>query len=699
MCGPEVYLSDEPVTPCSHESQSVDYGGLGAKTMRGWIWSRRSTREPRHIMAHRTSRRSLMVNALGITATGTILPNVESVRIATMPTPTVQSSNKVVVSVASDGQNDRPFEREGFGIVGIYDGDWFTRPGVSHLLDNLAASPGAFHGIRYFGAFTAGQPERFVPEAGGRVWTSVDSPMDFSATFDALEALTSRGLVPFVPLGFFPPAISESLLQPPREWDGYKTLVRAFFTKLAADPRFGPEMIADWWFEAWNEPNEGRFWTGTIDEYFDLYRATSEAIAETGLSVQLGGPAIAYKPQVSPPDGAPWMERFLQFVAAEPDLQCDFISLHRKGTVADDSPDPRRMYEAAIVTADQMLEIDPERFAGMVIINNEADEKVGFENPYAPRLDERNAAWLGTVAAIHGGLGAQLADAGLRFIGAADNANLQLVEEPFDGRRSIMTHAGDSETDLLKLSAFAYYELLPLLGHRLGTIVSGAGHIFPETDVYHLATFAETHVGCLVTCYPDPGNDEKAPRILEYVVNGIPWSRVNVVRFQIDDELPNAYAAAGGSENNPFPVTDPEDLGAIRRAQELALVRPLRRDVSLEGGTYCEILEIAPYTTIGLWMTPVEETIPPTPEWLSVRMQDGNVVLQWMPNREPGFYSYEIFLMTDGEPGDRLTPDPLRSALWIDTAPPVGSRTYGVRAVTASGVSSPIVASEEVTVE
>lgn len=650
-------------------------------------------------MAHRMSRRSLMVNALGITATGTSLPNVESAPTATPSTPTVGSSNTVVVSVASDGENDLPFERKGFGIVGIYDGDWFVRPGASHLLDNLAASPGAFHGVRYFGAFTAGQPERFLPEGGGGVWTSVDAPMDFSATFDALEALVSRGLVPFIPLGFFPPAISGSLLQPPREWDGYKTLVRAFLTNLAADPRFGPEVIEDWWLEAWNEPNEGRFWTGTMDEYLDLYRATSEAIAETGLSVRLGGPAIAYKPQVSPPDGAPWMERFLRFIAAEPDLQCDFISLHRKGTVADDPPDPRRMYEAAIATADQMLEIDAERFAGMVIINNEADEKVGFENPYAPRLDERNAAWLGTVAAIHGGLGAQYADAGLRFIGAADNANLQLVEEPFDGRRSIMTHARDSETDLLKLSAYAYYELLPLLGDRLGTIISGADHVFPGTDVYHLATFTETHAGCLVTYYPDPGTDEKAPRILEYVVNDIPWSRVNVARFQIDDELSNAYAAAGGSGDNPFPVPDPKDLGAIRQAQELAVARPIRRDLTLEDGTYRETLEIAPYTTVGLWITPVEETIPASPEWLSVEMQDGNLVLRWTPSREPNIYSYEIFLITDGDPGVRLTPDPLRSALWIDTAPPVGPRTYGVRAVTASGVTSPIVASDDVTVD
>lgn len=650
-------------------------------------------------MTYRTSRRRLIANALAITATGTSLPYGASAPIASPSTPTVKSGNELVVSVASGAGNGHPFEREGFGIVGIYDGDWFDRPGFPHLLDNLAASPKAFHGVRYFGAFTAGQPERFLPGGGGSVWPNADAPIDFSVTFDALEELTSRGLVPFIPLGFFPPAISESPLQPPRQWDGYKRLVRTFFEELAADPRFGREAIADWWFEAWNEPNEGRFWTGTMEEYFDLHRATSEAIAETGLSVRLGGPAIAYKPQVSPSDGAPWMEQFLRFVAAEPDLQCDFISLHRKGTFADDPPDPRRMHKAAITTADQMLAIDPDRFAGMVIINNEADEKVGFENPYAPRLDARNAAWLGTVAAIHGGLAARYEDAGFRFIGAADNANLQLVEEPFDGRRSIMTRARGSATDLLKLPAYAYYEMLSLLGDRIGTVVWGADQVFPKTDIYHLATFAETHVGCLITCYPDPGTDEKALRTVDYTVMGIPWNRVNVARFQIDDELSNAYTAAGGSEDNPFPVPDPTDLGAIRQAQELAVVRPIARDVSLDDGTYRETLEIAPYSTILLWITPVEERIPQAPEWLSVAMQDDNVVLQWTPNREPDFYSYEVFLMIDDEPGHRLTPSPLRSALWVDTAPSAGPRTYGVRTVTASGTTSPIVPSDDISIK
>lgn len=650
-------------------------------------------------MTHRSSRRRLLRNTLGVATTGTSLALAATSRFATSPASTTQSGTAVVVSVAADGQPAPRFEREEFGIVGIYDGDWLVRPEFSHLLDNLTASPGAFYGVRYFGALTAGRAERFLPESGGSVWPSAEAPMDFSATFAALAALTRRGLVPFLALGFFPPAVSDSLIQPPRRWDRYQSLVRRFFEELAADPRFGPEAIASWWIEVWNEPNEGRFWTGSMDQYFDLYRATSDAIAATGLTVRLGGPAIAFKPRATPPEGMPWLERFLRLVASEPDLKCDFVSFHAKGTVSHEPPAPRLLYDAAITVANLMLEIDSARFAGLTIINDEADEKVGFEQPYAPRLDQRNAAWLSTVAAMHGELTARYADAGFRFIGAADNANLQLVEAPFDGRRSIMTRARTTATDLLKLPAYAFYELLALLGDRQAPVSAGAGLIFPSTDVYHLATFALTHAGCLVTRYPSSDTDDVSPRVMDYVVQGIPWRRVNVAWFQIDGTLSNAYAAAGGSEEEPYPVPEPAMLGAVRQAQELAVARPIQCGLILDDGQYREILEIAPYTTTVLWITPVETTIPAPPAWRSVTMQDGNVVLQWTPNREPSFYSYEVFLMQSDKPGDRLTPVPIRSALWVDTAPPPGPRTYGVRTVTASGVTSPLAISDELTVE
>ena len=601
----------------------------------------------------------------------------------------------VAISVKSAGTGRRGFDRRDFGTVGIFDGDWLVQPQFTQLLDNLAASPGAFHGVRFFGAFTAGQREAFIPESGGDVWTRADQPIDFSATFRTLEILTTRGLVPCVVLGFFPPAVSPSPIRPPVTWDRWKTLVRTFFRELAADPRFGSEAIAGWWFEAWNEPNEGRFWQGTPDDFLALYRATADAVEEAGVSIRLGGPAIAYKPEATPDDGPPWMERFLRFIAENRELRCDFVSLHRKGTVDTSPPDPRRLDIAAAETASQAIAIDARRFAGLTIWNNEADEKVGFEVPYAPRIDERGAAWLAAVTVIHDRLGERYHEAGLRFAAAADNANLQLVEAPFDGRRSIMTRVGAAETDLLKVPAYGFYELLRVLGDRHGTIVSGSEQLFPHTDLYHLATVADTHVASLLTYYPDPGAGARPPRTVAYVIGDLPWPRVNIARFQIDNVRSNAYTAAGGSTSNPFPQPVPERIQRIRLGQELALERPIARDIAVPDGTYTETLTLEPFTTLCLWITPVEETAPRSPTWLETTARGGKVVLRWSPNQEPFFYSYEVFRLRDGVPEERLTPDPLRAALWIDMVPSPGRATYGVRAVSASGVASAIAVSGE----
>ena len=59
---------------------------------------------------------------------------------------------------------------------------------------------------------------------GGIVWSSVASPMDFSMTFNALAALTSRGLTPFVVLSFFPSAVSSSSTLPPSSFENWQRL-------------------------------------------------------------------------------------------------------------------------------------------------------------------------------------------------------------------------------------------------------------------------------------------------------------------------------------------------------------------------------------------------------------------------------------------------------------------------------------------
>src|SRR2546423_1563507 len=220
-----------------------------------------------------------------------------------------------------------------FSMVGQYHVDWLLEAPMQRLLDNMAASPSAFASVRFFHTLDSGTRADTIdddPLDGGRVWPSSDAAPDFSKTFAALDTLTRRGLVPFIGLNFFPKAVSANAVTPPLDFTNWKALIRAFLDALATDPRFGSAMV-NWYFEVWNEPNGRPFWRGAYNpDYFNLYRATSEAVREIGQSVRLGGPAIVYR--AGSDESRLDMERFLRFVSDDPSIKCDFISLHGKGS-------------------------------------------------------------------------------------------------------------------------------------------------------------------------------------------------------------------------------------------------------------------------------------------------------------------------------------------------------------------------------
>ena len=586
-----------------------------------------------------------------------------------------------------------PVRADEFSIVGVYDVDWLLEPRFQRLLDNMAASPGAFKTVRFFGSLNSGTLENTVssPPSGGIVWPNPGAPMDFSVTLRALEALTSRGLIPFIVLSFFPPAVSSYPITPPGSYDNWKRLVQGFLDALVADPRFGAAAISNWWFEVWNEPNITGFWYGVFDDYLNLYKATSEAVVASGHTIRLGGPALAYFN-----DGPYFMERFLRFLSAHPEVKCDFISLHRKGAFDPaDEPQLNRVVDAAEEVANMMRSIDRARFRGLPIVNNEADMKVGFDIPYEPRMHEKFPAWLSGLTIAYDALSSQFRDDDYRFLAASDDANQQLIQNLFDGRRSIMARASASPRDLFKLPVYDFYEFLRLLGDRHGRFVSGGANYYPNTELFHAITVADTHIGSIFSIHP---RTTETPRAwtLNYTLRDIGWPQVNVARFQIDRNRSNSYTAAGRMLSMPYPAA--AAASAIRQAQELTVFAPIQQNVTLTGGVFRDSFTIDPYAVMLYWITPFIPDAPADPVWIEATVEDGNVILRWQPNREPFFYTYEVFWMNDNPHGPLLTPMPLRAAMWVDTAPPRGTRIYGVRAVSASGVASAIVNSPPVTI-
>ncbi len=544
-----------------------------------------------------------------------------------------------------------PFLADEFAMVGVFGLDWLLDPRFTRLLDALAASPGAVRTVRVFGALSLGR-DRVAPLHSAGVWDGAGPP-DFSRTLQALATLTSRGLTPFLPLTFFPPGVSPAPAVPPAAWDGWTRLVRAFLDAIVG--RFGAAEVARWWFEVWNEPNMPPFWAGSFDQYLELYRVTSAVVVASGHPVRLGGPVLAYLPS----EGPALMERFLVFLAASPDLRCDFISLHRKGswTTEEGEPDLDRLVRAADDTAQAILQLTPDRARGMTVVNDEADMMVGFDRPYAPRMTHQSAAWLAASMATHDRLSVAYAGHGIRFRAASDNANQHLTRGPFDGRRTLMTPLADDPEDLVKLPVFGFYELLRLMGLRRWPSEAPAG-------VTHLATIGEAGMAALFSRYGPDGCSFACP------LDTLPWRRVNVVQFCID---------AGHTGARPGLAAP-----AMRRAAELAVVEPIRRDAAPASQT----IALAPFGTVLLWVSPFQARAPALPRWIGVERDGADVRLRWTPSTDPAFYSYEV--LRDGE---MISPTPLRSAMWVDDglANPASigqRRTYSVRTLSASGVGS-----------
>jgi len=544
-----------------------------------------------------------------------------------------------------------PFLADEFAMVGVFGLDWLLDPRFTRLLDTLAASPGGVRAVRVFGALSLGR-DTVAPLHSAGVWDGAGPP-DFSRTLQALETLTSRGLTPFLPLSFFPPRLSPAPAQPPAAWDGWTSLVRAFLDAIVS--RFGASEVARWWFEVWNEPNMPPFWTGSFDQYLELYRITSDAVAASGHPVRLGGPVLAYVPG----EGPALMERFLAFLAASPAVRCDFVSLHRKGSWSNEEgePDLDRLVRAADDTAQAILRLTPGRARGMTVVNDEADMMVGFDRPYAPRMTSQSAAWLAASMAAHDGLSVAYAGHGIRFRAASDNANQHLTRGPFDGRRTLMTPLADDPADLVKLPVFGFYELLRLMGRRRLPSEAPAG-------VAHLATMGEAGMAALFSRYGPDG------RSFTCRLDALPWRRVNVVQFCID---------AGHTGARPGLAAP-----TMRRAAELAVVEPVRRDRAPAAQT----IALAPFGTVLLWVSPFQARAPAPPHWIEARRDGATVRLRWTPSTDPVFYSYEVL-----RDGTLISPAPLRSAMWVDDAPGdpaflVVRRRYAVRTVSASGVGS-----------
>ena len=140
------------------------------------------------------------------------------------------------------------------------------------------------------------------------------------------DAVLEAGMKPFVELSFMPSQIASGRktvffykgnITPPKSITLWKELIRDFIRFLL--DRYGRDEIESWYFEVWNEPDlKMLFWSGTKEQYFELYKATVTTIKSIDDKIRVGGPATSNNR---------WITDFIKFCENE-GLPYDFVSTH-----------------------------------------------------------------------------------------------------------------------------------------------------------------------------------------------------------------------------------------------------------------------------------------------------------------------------------------------------------------------------------
>ncbi len=121
-----------------------------------------------------------------------------------------------------------------------------------------------------------------------------------------IRSLLDLGVNPMFTTSFMPQAMaSRSCLvfntanntSPPKDWDAWSRFVRESVEHAVV--MWGRDVVRNWYFEVWNEPNlggreaTGGFWGGNQEDFFRLWSTTWRAIKSVDESFRVGGPSTA----------------------------------------------------------------------------------------------------------------------------------------------------------------------------------------------------------------------------------------------------------------------------------------------------------------------------------------------------------------------------------------------------------------------
>lgn len=171
------------------------------------------------------------------------------------------------------------------------------------------------------------------------VFRRYDNSLEFSFfNIDNIyDYILSLGMKPFVELSFMPEDMAslksyvfryKGNISLPKDMNEWNLLIETFVKHLI--DRYGLDEIRTWFFEVWNEPNLGGdienlntgFFSGTQNDYFELYKNTALTIKKVDKELKVGGPATSNNR---------WIPEFIDFCEKN-NVPLDYISTHHYPT-------------------------------------------------------------------------------------------------------------------------------------------------------------------------------------------------------------------------------------------------------------------------------------------------------------------------------------------------------------------------------
>jgi xylan 1,4-beta-xylosidase len=374
------------------------------------------------------------------------------------------------------------------------------------------------------------------------------------------DFLRSIDMKPVVELSFMPSTLSSGgatvfhyrgNITPPRDLAAWTTLISKLVRHWV--DRYGVAEVRTWMFEVWNEPNLAAFWTGTQDEYFELYAATARAIKGIDDELRVGGPATSSNE---------WLPEFVAYCTKH-QVPLDFISTHHYPTDAFGKPGDDTEQQLA-ASKRSILRDQASQAHGQA-----GDHPLYYtewstsSNPFDPRHDEPYAAAfiVKTVMEVAGIV------EGYSYWTFSDIFEENYFSsQPFHGGFGLLTIHGIAKP------AYRAFELL----HRLGDELLEVSGAHPTVDIW--VTRSERRFSIMITNGALPTHPIKT-ELLTIVLAMVPAIQTAFVE-RIDETHANprrAWEAMGSPD-----YLQPHQVAALEAVSAL-VAEPLQPRITARG--------------------------------------------------------------------------------------------------------------------